>query len=89
MDLLIHDSQHLAAQFPEVAFLGHASMEYGVELAVEAGARTLALFHHAPSRTDDQVDEMLAAARELADDRVQVLAAYEGLVLELPGPVTV
>lgn len=83
-DVLITDAQHLAAQFPEVAFLGHASVEYDVAVAREAGVRTLALFHHDPWRTDDEVDAIEQHARDLAGDDLQVVAAYEGLVLE-PG----
>lgn len=37
------------------------------------------LFHHAPTRTDDEVDAMLAAAE---NRDVSVVAASEGLVLE-------
>lgn len=84
VDVLVHDAQHRAAQFPEVDFLGHASPEYALELAREAGARTLVLFHHAPDRTDDELDEILADTRALARGDVEVLAAYEGLVLDLP-----
>ncbi|MBF4163815.1 MBL fold metallo-hydrolase [Nocardioides acrostichi] len=83
VDLLITDAQHLAAQFPEVAYLGHASVEYDVELAVEAGARTLVLFHHAPERDDEGVDAVLAHARGVAAGRVEVLAASEGLTVDL------
>ncbi|WP_341927884.1 MBL fold metallo-hydrolase [Nocardioides psychrotolerans] len=83
-DVMIHDAQHRAAQFPDVDFLGHASPEYAVELAREAGVRAVVLFHHAPDRTDDQVDEILADARRLAGDDLVVHAAYEGLVLDLP-----
>ena len=61
-DVLIHDAQHLAEQFPGVDFLGHASVEYGVELAREAGVKTLMLYHHEPLRTDDEVD-MIRATR--------------------------
>ncbi len=83
VDLLIHDAQHLAAQFPGVDYLGHASIEYAVELAREAGVGTLALFHHAPSRTDDEVDAIERRARELAGDGLAVFAAYEGMSLDL------
>ena len=83
-DVMIHDAQHRAAQFPDVAFLGHASPEYCVELAREARVRTLVLFHHAPDRSDDEIDEILADARRLAGADLTVHAAYEGLVLDLP-----
>ena len=84
-DVLITDAQHLASQFPGVGFLGHASVEYDVEVAREAGVRTLILFHHDPWRTDDEVDEIERHARALAGDDLEVRAAYEGLVLDLGG----
>lgn len=83
VDVLIHDSQHLQAQFPDVAFLGHASVEYAVELAREAGAKAYVVFHHDPQRTDDQIDKLLEHARTLAGDDLVVVAAYEGLALDL------
>lgn len=83
-DLLVHDSQHLAAQFPDVEFLGHASVEYAVELAREAGVSTYALFHHDPRRTDDEIDAILAHARAVAGPDVAVVAAAGGMVLDLP-----
>lgn len=83
VDVLVTDAQHLAAQFPQVGFLGHASVEYDVALALEAGVRTLVLFHHAPSRTDDELDAIEALAAELAGPALQVLAAREGVCLDL------
>ena len=79
-DVLVHDAQYLAAEFPGVDYLGHASVEYAVALAEQAGARTVALFHHAPRRTDDELDAI--AARRWSS-RVQVVVAREGLALEL------
>ncbi|MCW2765642.1 MAG: Phosphoribosyl 1,2-cyclic phosphodiesterase [Nocardioides sp.] len=84
-DVLIHDAQHLASQFPSVDFLGHASVEYGVALAREAGVRILVLFHHDPQRTDDEIDDIERRARELAGGDLEVRAAYQGLTLELTG----
>jgi phosphoribosyl 1,2-cyclic phosphodiesterase len=83
VDLLITDAQHLAAQFPDLEFLGHASVEYDVALASEAGVKTLALFHHAPSRTDDEIDAIEKMAQGLASGGLRVIAAYEGLVFDL------
>ncbi|NYD41995.1 MBL fold metallo-hydrolase [Nocardioides panaciterrulae] len=81
-DLLVTDAQHLASQFPELAYLGHATVEYDVAVAREAGVRTLVLFHHDPRRTDDEVDAIERHARELAGEDLAVVAAYEGLVLD-------
>lgn len=83
VDVLIHDAQHLASQFPDIGFLGHASVEYCVELAREVGVSRLVLFHHAPSRTDDEIDALLANARRMAGDDLDVVAASEGMVLDV------
>ena len=80
-DLLVHDSQHTAAELPELAFLGHSAVEYAVALAERAGARQVALFHHDPWRSDADIDAFVAR-HVLAP--VRVLAAYDGLVADLP-----
>ena len=79
-DLLIHDAQFEASQFPAVEYLGHASVEYAVSLAVAAGVRQLALFHHAPDRTDAEIDRITSAAQ---GGGVAVLAAAESTELVL------
>jgi phosphoribosyl 1,2-cyclic phosphodiesterase len=79
-DLLVHDAQLTAEEVPAEAAFGHAAAEYAVGLAVRAGARRVALFHHKPSRTDDQLD---ALARRFADAPLPVLVAAEGLTLAL------
>lgn len=81
VDLLIHDSQHTAAEMPALAFLGHSAIEYVVGLGVAAGAKAVALFHHDPHRTDGQIDEIVAC---LGDPGVRVIATHEGMVLSLP-----
>ncbi len=42
-DLLVHDSQHPAAELPRLGFLGQSAVEYAVALAQRANARQLAL----------------------------------------------
>jgi ribonuclease BN (tRNA processing enzyme) len=79
-DLLIHDSQLLAEELTSEAAFGHAAAEYAVHLAIRASARRVVLFHHKPSRTDDELDEV-ARRFEAAD--VPVTVAAEGLTIEL------
>ena len=79
-DLLIHDAQLTAEEVPAEAAWGHAAAEYAVRLATLAGARRVALFHHKPSRTDEQLD---AIARRFAGGPLPVLVAAEGLSVEL------
>jgi len=79
-DLLIHDAQLTAEEIPAEAAWGHAAAEYAVGLAARAGARRVALFHHKPSRTDEQLD---AIGRRFAAGPLPVLVAAEGLSVEL------
>lgn len=83
VDLLIHDAQYTAAEFPAKATWGHCTSDYAVHVAKEAGARRLALFHHDPTHHDLAVDSILADARALAETTgiEEVLAAHEGLVV--------
>jgi phosphoribosyl 1,2-cyclic phosphodiesterase len=81
VDLLIHDSQYTAAEFPERWGLGHSAIEYAAGLARRAGVKRLMLFHHDPARTDDELDEIVA---DMQRGDVPVTAAAEGLTVELP-----
>ena len=83
-DLLIHDAQFTNDEFTTKSDWGHCTVEYAVEVAAQAGVRRLALFHHDPSHSDTDVDELLAGAREYAAGRVEeVIAASEGLTVAL------
>jgi phosphoribosyl 1,2-cyclic phosphodiesterase len=80
VDLLIHDAQYTAEELPARADFGHSAVDYPVRLAEQAGARQVLLFHHDPSRTDEQID---AIAASFAGSRLPVLAAAEGMVLDV------
>jgi CheY-like chemotaxis protein len=88
-DLVIHDAQYTAEEYPAKTGWGHSTMEFVVDTARYAGARRLALFHHDPMRDDDSVDRLVSLARERATSTgggVEVFAAAEGKVLELERP---
>jgi phosphoribosyl 1,2-cyclic phosphodiesterase len=88
VDLLIHDAQHTPDEFENKRHWGHCTIDYAVHVAREAGASTLALFHHDPIHTDEQIDGFLVQARDTAS-RIggsEVIAAAEGLVLPLAPP---
>ncbi|MGH9057389.1 MAG: MBL fold metallo-hydrolase [Acidimicrobiales bacterium] len=79
-DLLILDAQYTRAEFAERSDWGHCTVDYAVTVAREAGARRLALFHHDPSHSDEQLDRLLCEARAFAGPHgPDVVAAYEGL----------
>jgi phosphoribosyl 1,2-cyclic phosphodiesterase len=81
VDVLLHDSQYTAEEFPARAAFGHSAIEYAIELARRAGAKRILLFHHDPRRTDDEVDALVAAHQ---DEGVAVGAAAERMELQLP-----
>ena len=81
VDLLVHDAQYGAEELPSLAYLGHSCPEYAIELALEAGSRRVCLFHHAPTRTDDALDEI---ANRFVACPVPVTMAFDGLVIR-PG----
>lgn len=80
VDLLIHDAQYSAEELPVLAYLGHSCPEYAISLAELAGARRVCLFHHAPRRTDDALDEMASRFR---DGAIPVTMAADGLTMTL------
>jgi len=79
-DLLIHDAQYTKNEFPSRAHFGHSTIDYAIELGTRAGAAKVVLFHHDPSRTDDQIDAIVAVNQH---HNVRVIAAAEGLSLDL------
>ncbi|MET0178919.1 MAG: MBL fold metallo-hydrolase [Novosphingobium sp.] len=86
-DLVIHDSQYTPSEYATKVGWGHSTPHYAVQMARAAGVRKLALTHHDPMRTDDQVDAMLQELRntDAAGPSLEVLAAAEGLVIEVKG----
>jgi phosphoribosyl 1,2-cyclic phosphodiesterase len=84
-DLLIHDAQYEEANYGPKVGWGHSTMEYVVDVAIEAGVAQLALYHHDPNRDDAGVDDLLARARARAAGRVEVVAAIEGDTIDVVG----
>lgn len=82
VDLLIHDAQFTASEFPGVAYLGHSAVEYAISLARAAHVGRLALFHHSPDRTDPEIDAIVASAEMSWPG---VFAAAEGMSMHLHG----
>jgi phosphoribosyl 1,2-cyclic phosphodiesterase len=85
-DLVIHDAQYTAEEYPRRIGWGHSPAEWAVDYALAAGARRLALFHHDPSRDDDAVDRLVETCRErviAARGSLDVFGAAEGQALEV------
>ncbi len=87
-DLVIHDAQYTANEYPGKLGWGHSTIEYAVDVAVAANVRQLALYHHDPARNDDAVDHLIVAARNRAaslNADLTVVGAAEGDAIVLRG----
>ena len=55
VDVLLHDAQFLESERAVADQYGHATITEAIQLADQAGARLLVLFHHAPARTYQKI----------------------------------
>jgi ribonuclease BN (tRNA processing enzyme) len=78
-DVLIHDAQLVREELAAESYFGHAAAEYAVQLALRSGVPSVALFHHKPDRTDDELDAI--AQRFVSSPGVTVV--MPSTVLEL------
>jgi len=87
-DVLIFDAQY---GFTESVQLkrdwGHSSSFVGVDLALDAGVKKLALFHHEPTADDFLLAEILRKAQTYLKNvepgaELEVILSHEGLILE-------
>lgn len=64
VDLLIHDAMFTETEYSLHQGWGHSTFTQAVELAQNAGAGKLLLFHHAPERTDAELTRILEGLRD-------------------------
>jgi phosphoribosyl 1,2-cyclic phosphodiesterase len=88
-DLLIFDAQFTYSETYEKRTWGHSSAVVGVELANQSNTKRLALFHHDPNTSEEQLDHLVNVARDYViglggvDATCEVLVAREGDVIHL------
>lgn len=82
-DLLIHDSQYSAAEYPGHCGWGHSSLHHTLDFGTLTGVRELVPFHHDPGHTDADIDRMTAEAVETTKPAYRVTPGVEGTVFEL------
>jgi phosphoribosyl 1,2-cyclic phosphodiesterase len=89
VDVLVHDAQYTAAELPARRHFGHAALEYPIGLARALGIPRVLLFHHDPSRTDDQLDAIVQRVAGAAGDGGPVVeVAREGVAVDLGAVAT-
>lgn len=83
-DVLLHDAEFTAAEYPARRGWGHSAWEEALALAHAARVGRLGLWHHNMERTDAEVGEIVASCRErAAATAVEVFAAAQLQELEL------
>jgi phosphoribosyl 1,2-cyclic phosphodiesterase len=84
-DLVIHDAQYTRPEFERKPHWGHCTVDYALQVAAEAGARRLALFHHDPEHDDVMIDALVRDANQRghALGLTEVIAASEGRTISL------
>ena len=79
-DIVIYDAMFTEEEFKDRPDWGHSTWEEGIKLANMASAKQLVLFHHDPSRTDEEMDKIVS---EASKRRPGTIAALEGETLTL------
>ncbi len=62
LDVLIADSSYTAAEYPAKVGWGHGTMEGHIAWARRLGVKKLVCTHHEPTRSDDELEQVFAAA---------------------------
>ena len=73
-DLVVWDGMFLDEELPPKKGWGHSSIEQGITFSEKTACKNLAIAHHAPSRSDEQLNEH---SNNLSSDKV--FFAYQGL----------
>jgi phosphoribosyl 1,2-cyclic phosphodiesterase len=83
-DLVVHDAQYLASEYPQKIGWGHSTVEYACAVARLAKVRQLALTHHDPMRDDAEIDALVDAlpTEGFRGSGPRIVAAAEGYEVE-------
>lgn len=87
-DLLLHDAMYTDAEYARFRGWGHSTFRQAVRLAEDAGVQRIEMFHHAPDRSDVELDRILGELRDDAfarGSRVALGLAAEGEEIVLGG----
>ena len=82
-DLLIHDSQYSAAEYPSHVGWGHSSFKDALAFASLSEAKHLVPFHHDPGHTDIDIDRLMKEAMAEAKPGFRVTTALEGATFQI------
>lgn len=83
-DLLLHDAQYRNEEYKKRIGWGHCSMEDALKFASLANVKKMLLFHHDPSHTDDQLNQLFIESTQGRSFPFEVDMCAEGFTCELP-----
>jgi len=78
-DVMVYDAMYSDAEYPKRVGWGHSTWQEGLALARRAHVRRTVIFHHDPSRTDEDLDRLADEIRAVDEAAV---VAHEGLVID-------
>jgi ribonuclease BN (tRNA processing enzyme) len=87
LDVLIADCSYTAVEYQTKVGWGHGTLEGNIEWARRLGVKKLVCTHHEPTRSDDDLERVFAAALESAgyvpggNGEPEVMLSREGLEL--------
>jgi phosphoribosyl 1,2-cyclic phosphodiesterase len=83
-DVLFHDAQYGDDEYPSHVGWGHSAIDHVMELARKLDVDTVVLFHHDPYHTDEELEVLLAGAKQRrAIESDNVCLAREGMAITL------
>jgi phosphoribosyl 1,2-cyclic phosphodiesterase len=82
-DLLIHDAQYTAAEYPAHVGWGHSAITDAIAFATKAGVKQLVPFHHHPDHADQLLDQLFDEVCRTSKLPFNLIPGREGVSFEL------
>ena len=84
VDTVIYDTHFLPDEYERFPHWGHSTPDQALQLCHGIDIRRLVLYHHAPSHTDDMMDEVSERYARLGRSQgIEVIAARESMRLTM------
>lgn len=87
VDTVVYDTHFTEDEYRRFPHYGHSTPDQALEICRAANVRRLVLYHHAPSHSDEQMDQI--AADYLVKGAalgIEVVTASEGMTLSIGAP---
>lgn len=83
---VIYDTHFLPDEYKRFPHYGHSTPDQALEICSEAGVPKLVLYHHAPSHSDEQMDDVADRYLQIGAARgIEVVTSREGMTLGVGG----